>query len=93
MYLKNTLHYFYVHENKTIFYGKACEEGMYGVNCSTPCGHCLDSDQCHHINGTCISGCDSGYQGIKCLKGDHLYTSICGNLATISTVAVLHVYH
>lgn len=89
MYLKSTLHYFYVHEHKTIFYGKACEEGMYGVNCSTPCGHCLDSDQCHHINGTCISGCDSGYQGIKCLKGDHLYTSICGNLATISTVAVL----
>lgn len=26
--------------------------------------------QCHHINGTCINGCDSGYQGPNCTEGN-----------------------
>lgn len=47
---------------------------MYGENCSRPCGHCLESKQCHHINGTCTNGCDSGYQGSLCTEGKHIST-------------------
>lgn len=32
------------------------------------CGHCHDSQQCHHINGTCLNGCASGYKGVKCTE-------------------------
>lgn len=37
-------------------------------NCSIICGYCHESEQCHHINGTCINGCASGYQGAKCTE-------------------------
>lgn len=43
---------------------------MYGQNCRTPCGHCLDSEQCHPINGMCVNGCDNGYQGLYCTEGN-----------------------
>lgn len=33
------------------------------------CGHCHKSEQCHHINGKCMNGCDSGYQGSICMEG------------------------
>lgn len=52
----------------------ACDGGMHGEKCSIPCGNCLASEQCHHINGTCINGCVSGYKVltastvIDCLK-------------------------
>lgn len=52
-------------------YLTVCDVGMYGDNCSRPCGHCLESVKCHHINGTCINGCDSGYQGSHCTEGEH----------------------
>lgn len=47
----------------------ACDSNFYGENCSLPCGHCLDSKQCHHINGTCLNGCDGGHQGLNCMEG------------------------
>lgn len=46
---------------------------MYGENCGIACGNCLAKEQCHHINGTCMNGCDRGYQGSKCTEGDHCY--------------------
>lgn len=42
---------------------------MYGENCSKSCGNCKNSQQCHHIDGTCMNGCENGYQGSKCHKG------------------------
>ncbi|XP_062612923.1 receptor-type tyrosine-protein phosphatase epsilon-like isoform X2 [Saccostrea cucullata] len=39
---------------------------MYGINCSKKCGNCLDELQCHHINGTCLNGCSSGYKDELC---------------------------
>lgn len=30
----------------------------------------LNKEQCHYINGTCFNGCDSGYYGGKCKKGN-----------------------
>lgn len=43
---------------------------MYGYNCSILCGKCFESEQCHHVNGTCMNGCDSGYQGEHCTEGN-----------------------
>lgn len=42
---------------------------MYGVNCSKSCGNCKNNQQCDHIDGTCMNGCENGYQGFKCDKG------------------------
>lgn len=44
---------------------------MYGENCGEECGNCLHSVQCNHINGTCMDGCDSGFQGSKCTEGNY----------------------
>jgi len=45
-----------------------CPSGSYGDNCSLPCSsHCV-GQECHHINGTCTSGCAPGYDFI----GDQL---------------------
>lgn len=49
-----------------------CKGLMYGKDCNISCGHCLASEQCHHINGTCMNGCDNGYQGINCTQGKQL---------------------
>lgn len=43
-----------------------CEQGLYGIGCSETCGHCRDVDQCFHVNGTCLTGCDAGYQDGLC---------------------------
>lgn len=42
---------------------------MYGPVCSQICGACINSTQCHHINGSCLQGCDPGYRGQKCDEG------------------------
>lgn len=46
-----------------------CTGLMYGQNCNISCGHCIKSDECHHINGTCMNGCNIGYQGLHCTEG------------------------
>lgn len=47
-----------------------CDVGKFGQNCSSLCGHCLEKEQCHYINGTCPKGCDSGYHGSDCTRGN-----------------------
>lgn len=65
-----------VHSQRGITYVSkwftACDVGTYGENCSTLCGHCFETKQCHHINGTCINGCNSGYHGLLCTDGKHI---------------------
>ena len=46
-----------------------CDGGMFGNHCNKTCGKCLNNEQCHHINGSCLNGCESGYQGINCTEG------------------------
>ena len=29
----------------------------------------MDDQQCHHVNGTCLEGCDVGYEGEMCVDG------------------------
>lgn len=47
-------------------YISACDKGFYGEDCNETCGHCHGANQCHHINGTCLTGCAAGYQEDKC---------------------------
>ncbi|XP_056003602.1 multiple epidermal growth factor-like domains protein 10 [Ostrea edulis] len=43
-----------------------CDGEKYGLGCIHDCGSCLDNKQCHHINGSCLQGCDAGFQGELC---------------------------
>lgn len=43
-----------------------CTDGLYGDMCQNQCGHCSNLSQCHHINGTCLSGCQPGYSSEFC---------------------------
>lgn len=48
-----------------------CKGGWYGVNCSQPCtGHCRARDICNHVTGHCKDGCDAGWAGVLCEKGN-----------------------
>ena len=49
-----------------------CDGHMYGQNCSEHCGKCRNNTQCHHLNGSCFSGCVRGSQGDRCNKGTDL---------------------
>lgn len=44
----------------------ACDRGLYGIECNETCGNCRDADQCSNTNGSCLTGCDDGYQGDLC---------------------------
>ena len=46
-----------------------CDGGEFGQNCKESCGKCVKEEQCDHVNGTCMNGCDSGYFGTLCDKG------------------------
>lgn len=52
------------------YYLKGCTQGWYGRDCTEKCGHCLDENQCFHINGTCVSGCQPGYEGHLCKSSE-----------------------
>lgn len=45
-----------------------CDGGNFGQDCSNKCGNCLQNEQCHHINGSCMNGCNPGYYGTYCSK-------------------------
>ncbi|XP_065926591.1 uncharacterized protein [Magallana gigas] len=43
-----------------------CDKGWYGDGCQRQCGHCINTTQCDHVNGTCSQGCEVGYEGQTC---------------------------
>ena len=47
----------------------ACDPGKYGYRCNDTCGQCRDKGMCFHTNGSCLSGCDTGYYGDLCKTG------------------------
>lgn len=59
---------FYFKPIKSCFF-KACDGRRYGKNCSAICGNCIEFEQCNPINGTCMNGCDKGFEGLDCTKG------------------------
>ena len=46
-----------------------CDHNTFGKHCEEECGGCVNDEQCHHINGTCLNGCKRGFQGIMCNQG------------------------
>lgn len=56
------------HEYNIIFFIilKVCDRGTYGAGCNETCGYCSNKDTCIHTNGTCVKGCDTGYNGDYC---------------------------
>lgn len=50
-----------------------CDIGSYGVDCRESCGHCRDIHQCSNINGTCLTGCNAGYQGVLCKTREYIF--------------------
>ena len=57
-------------ENKkyVLFFHAACEDNTFGADCSENCSiTCAGpNNNCDHVNGSCIFGCDHGYQGETC---------------------------
>ena len=52
-----------------MIYFTACLNGTYGQECNNTCGNCFGQEQCLHTNGTCLSGCDTGFVGEECKTG------------------------
>lgn len=52
-----------------------CDNGTFGQDCLESCGRCVGEKQCHHTNGTCLNGCNVGYQGLNCTEGN-LYLNL-----------------
>lgn len=51
--------------------------GWYGENCNRRCtGHCKDGTTCNHVTGQCNEGCDAGWTGFMCDKGDFFFQNI-----------------
>nr|XP_022311660.1 multiple epidermal growth factor-like domains protein 10 [Crassostrea virginica] len=65
--------------------GPNCSIGCvwtYGEDCRFPCGkHCVNQI-CDRFNGSCLSGCDSGFHGEKC---DQKYASTTSVLSAVSS--------
>ncbi|XP_078327577.1 uncharacterized protein LOC111116527 isoform X2 [Crassostrea virginica] len=45
---------------------QVCKQGFFGDECSRRCGNCRNKQTCHHINGSCLNGCDEGVKGWNC---------------------------
>lgn len=58
--------------NSQCLYLIACDIESFGADCVETCGHCADIGQCSPINGTCLTGCDSGFQGDLCKTRKYL---------------------
>ncbi|KAI8775878.1 multiple epidermal growth factor domains protein 6 [Biomphalaria glabrata] len=44
-----------------------CLNNSYGFDCSQECkGHCKNQTQCQQEDGSCPTGCEEGYSGMKC---------------------------
>ena len=61
--------YMYKLSNSWFLILTVCESGMFGKHCNKSCGKCLKDEQCHHVNGSCLNGCNPGYHGVNCANG------------------------
>ena len=63
-------HNLHIRTNILILTCEECNDGKYGEVCGEECGFCADLSYCNHVNGTCLSGCDAGYNGNLCRHGN-----------------------
>lgn len=47
-----------------------CEDGIFGINCSSICGYCYKGQLCDKKMGVCFKECDFGYEGFYCNKSE-----------------------
>lgn len=47
-----------------------CPNGYFGRKCLETCGKCLDDRKCDNVDGTCIDGCNAGFKGDLCKRGN-----------------------
>lgn len=43
-----------------------CDNGTYGTNCSSNCGHCYQGQLCDKETGACPEGCGARYDRMYC---------------------------
>lgn len=60
--------------NHLIIISTECKAGEFGQNCTESCGNCVQNEACHHVNGSCLNGCDAGYEGTNCTQGKSIQT-------------------
>ncbi|XP_052765783.1 CUB and zona pellucida-like domain-containing protein 1 isoform X2 [Mya arenaria] len=60
----------------TVAFDLGCDDGTYGQNCSEMCGNCLNNSVCDPVNGSCPSGCDKGFMGLRCIEIDYINLAI-----------------
>lgn len=67
-----------------------CDEGKFGRGCNELCGNCMVDEmlswQCHHVNGYCLSGCNPGFYGDRCLQRNFISHCIIGKLQILHDV-------
>lgn len=66
-----------------LFVISACNKGFYGGDCNEKCGQCREVEKCHHINGTCLTGCAAGFMGTLCTTGIQTCTLIISEIFNI----------
>lgn len=44
------------------------DSGIFGKICNDTCGQCLKNEFCHHVNDSCLNGCQSDYLAINCTE-------------------------
>ncbi|XP_071083834.1 protein draper-like [Haliotis cracherodii] len=59
----------------------ACADGVYGIDCTSKCGNCVNGDACNKSTGTCPRGCGAGWMNNKCISvcDDGRYGSGCAS--------------
>ena len=43
-----------------------CDDGYYGMNCTSICGNCSDNAACNKTTGECPGGCSSSWKPPFC---------------------------
>lgn len=66
-----------------------CDDGTFGTNCSSTCGHCHKGQPCDKKTGACPKGCGPGYEGIYCNK---CKISINFNSSFVSYIFKLYIF-
>lgn len=52
-----------------LFWILECDLNMFGKNCRSNCGYCVNNEMCNYIDGKCINGCVNGFYWLKCNIG------------------------
>ena len=55
---------------KVVFALVACDGNSWGDHCQERCNCQNHMETCNHIDGSCLSGCRMGYEGIGCNLGE-----------------------